>query len=314
MNNLTKSIGIGCWQIGGYQEINGINNGWNALPKNQSIKLIEQAIQLGFTFFDTAIGYGNGESEKILGAGIYNSNKKDKIRVCTKVSSQQLEEYGGYNWRSLEKLISESLARLNVDKIDTLLFHSPSQDFISVQYKELFEEAKSRSLIKDYGISARSFDDLTLATQKGFGNVYQWNFSLLEKRAINYLNNITIATNYSFIGRSLLFRGLLTERFLTVGPNFVFNDARSQLSQDLLDWVYSNIFKIKEIAESVGLTISELAILYGANNPTTRLGLVGIRSFDNLNSLEKLINLSQLNIEICYRAATRFEASHRIIN
>ena len=94
----------------------------------------------------------------------------------------------------------------------------------------------------------------------------------------------------------------------------MFNDARSQLSQDLLDWVYSNIFKIKEIAESVGLTISELAILYGANNPTTRLGLVSIRSFDNLNSLEKLINLSQLDIETCYRAATRFEASHRIIN
>ena len=81
--SLLDKIGIGCWQIGGQQIIDGRINGWKPLSLSKRISLIERAIELGITFFDTAVGYGDGESEEILGHGIKNSGRRDKLKICT---------------------------------------------------------------------------------------------------------------------------------------------------------------------------------------------------------------------------------------
>ena len=103
--------------------MNGVCNGWEPIEKYERVALIERAIELGFKFFDTASGYGDGESEEILGLGIRNSVNRDTIKICTKINLRDLEENGGYTWSSFEKSIQKSLQRLNVEKVDTLLFH-----------------------------------------------------------------------------------------------------------------------------------------------------------------------------------------------
>jgi len=309
MNILKEKIGIGCWQIGGDHEINGVKNGWEPMSWDDRIRLVEREIELGFSFFDTAIGYGDGTSEEILGAGIRNSGKRDKIKICTKVSSSQLDIYSGHDWNSFEKVLAGSLDRLGVDKIDILLFHSPSQELITDEIKDLFAKAKNKGLIVDYGLSARSFDDLKLATKKEFGTFFQWNFSLLEPRANDYFSEKNFNGSQFFIGRSSLYRGLLTEKFVKVGPKFAFNDARSQIPNKILAWVHMNALKIQNLAASVGLTISEFALLYGIMNPSSHLSLVGVRNFENLRSLEKLLTLSQSDVESAYHLASCFEPS-----
>ena len=81
MNSLISKMGLGCWQIGGHHQLNGVNNGWQPMEKSKRVALIERAIELGFSFFDTASGYGNGESEEILGLGISNSKKRDRVKI-----------------------------------------------------------------------------------------------------------------------------------------------------------------------------------------------------------------------------------------
>lgn len=306
MNPLVSIMGIGCWQIGGAHEINGVQNGWQPISTNDRIKLIERAIELGFTFFDTASSYGDGESEEILGLGIHNSGSKEKVQICTKISSKQLDANGGPNWLSFEKTLQQSISRLKVEKIDTLLFHNPSKDLICERYKDLFELAKLKSLVDSYGISLHFVDDYRKASEIKFGNKFQWNFSILEKRALNFFENNKTNKKLTFIARSLLYRGLLTDRFLEEGVEVKFNDERSKLPKDLVTWVYKNGLKIQKLAEELGLTLSELAILYGVMNPVTSIGLIGVRTLENLDSLEKLICMSNTKIESCYEVARNY--------
>lgn len=56
-----SAIGYGCM---------GLSHGYGAVPeKNESIRLIRQAYDMGCTFFDTAEGYGAGDNERLVGGG-----------------------------------------------------------------------------------------------------------------------------------------------------------------------------------------------------------------------------------------------------
>lgn len=184
MNSLISTIGFGCWQICGHHQLNGVNNGWKPMKRAKRAALIERAIELGFSFFDTASRYGNGESEEILGLGISNSKKRDRVKICTKISVITLDKNGRFNWRSFEKSIRRSLERLNVDKVALLLFHSPLQDLECERYQDFFKEAKARSMIGNYVVSPRTIADLDKTIKLDFGHTFQWNFSILEKRAM----------------------------------------------------------------------------------------------------------------------------------
>ena len=88
-----------------------------------------------------------------------------------------------------------------------------------------------------------------------------------------------------------------------------FSDARSQLALNLLKWVFKNGVKIQQLAKEMELTVAELAILYGVMNLVTSIGLIGVRTFENLDSLEKLIGMSQTQIQTCYELASNYEPS-----
>jgi len=308
MHTFKDKMGFGCWQIGGNNLVNGVSNGWEPMEKHERVALIERAIELGFKFFDTASGYGDGESEEILGLGIRNSRERDRVRICTKINVTNLEENGGYTWESFEKTIQKSLQRINVEKVDTLLFHSPPPDFICEKYKDFFEEAKARSIISNYGVSARHVEDLDKAIKLNFGQTLQWNFSVLEKRAIKLLEAHKIDKGFTFIGRSVLYRGLLTEKFIKAGTKTKFLDARSQLNLDLLDWVYRNAVSLRRQAAEVNLSIRQLAIIFAVMNSYVDVGLIGIRTFENLDSLEKLTCMNQSKLRACYEIANQFIA------
>lgn len=82
------------------------------------VRLIEQAIAIGYRYIDTAQMYGN-ESE--VGEAVRNSKKRNEITVLTKVHPENLAP------AVLEGSAKESLAKLRLDAIDILLIHWPSK-------------------------------------------------------------------------------------------------------------------------------------------------------------------------------------------
>src|SRR5277367_6881882 len=74
-----SEIGFGAWAIGG---------SWGKQDDDQSLKALHKALDLGVNFIDTAAGYGNGRSERLIAKVLKERNSKDRIYVATKTPPQ----------------------------------------------------------------------------------------------------------------------------------------------------------------------------------------------------------------------------------
>ncbi len=83
---------------------------------------VQRALEVGINWFDTAAGYGNGESEKNLGRVLSELKAADKVHIATKVRipPEALDHIGDYVRQSVE----ESLQRLRVPRIMLLQLHN----------------------------------------------------------------------------------------------------------------------------------------------------------------------------------------------
>jgi len=84
------------------------------LEKEESIKLIREAIDQGITFLDNAWCYHNGLSEKLMGIALQNGYR-EKAFLMTKNHGRTVERFN--------KQLEDSLKRLQTDYIDLLQFH-----------------------------------------------------------------------------------------------------------------------------------------------------------------------------------------------
>ena len=99
-----SEIGYGCM---------GFSHGYGALPpKEDAIRLIRMAYELGCTHFDTAEGYGAGANEELVGEAL--APIRDEVTIATK-----LHIYSGENLeQQMESRLDASLKRLGTDYVD----------------------------------------------------------------------------------------------------------------------------------------------------------------------------------------------------
>ena len=290
-------IGFGCWQLGGEQTINGMQNGWRVGPEAQRIKLIEDAITSGIDVFDTAQAYGDGISETLLGTAVSRSGQRNDLLIVTKLSHLNAVAPDEINWSTFLSCLDDSRRRLQMDVIDVVLLHGPSLEMLSDQIQTLFERAREEGYINSYGVSPRGWEDLQHATDIGFGTYLQWNYSALERRCDEQFLSKLRRRGQNFIGRSTLFRGLITETFFRDGPACPFYDARDQLPQVLLTEIHEKISALRPVAQALDLTLSELAIGATLLNELSLCSLVGISKPEHLTSIIKVRDLPQTKLD-----------------
>ncbi|WP_283967070.1 aldo/keto reductase [Tritonibacter sp. AK171] len=290
-------IGFGCWQLGGEQTINGMQNGWRVGPEAQRIKLIEDAITSGIDVFDTAQAYGDGISETLLGTAVSRSGQRNDLLIVTKLSHLNTLAPDEINWSTFLSCLDDSRRRLQMDVIDVVLLHGPSLEMLSDQIQTLFERAREEGYINSYGVSPRGWEDLQHATDIGFGTYLQWNYSALERRCDEQFLSKLRRRGQNFIGRSTLFRGLITETFFRDGPACPFYDARDQLPQVLLTEIHEKISALRPVAQALDLTLSELAIGATLLNELSLCSLVGISKPEHLTSIIKVRDLPQTKLD-----------------
>ncbi len=105
-------LGFGCGGVGGLMV--------RGAPADQE-RAIGRAIDAGVNYFDTAVAYGNGESEKNLGRVLNKLKPKDAI-VGTKV---RLPPGTGPTAEFITQSLEGSLRRLGREQVDILHFHDP---------------------------------------------------------------------------------------------------------------------------------------------------------------------------------------------
>jgi aryl-alcohol dehydrogenase-like predicted oxidoreductase len=142
-----SEVGVGGAQFG----LTNYMGKWDAFSdhaQQATTATIHRALELGYNYFDTAPGYGNGRSEEMMGVAL--KGHRDQITLATKVS------HGQWAPDAIRASVEASLRRLQTDVIDVIQFHGgwyPPEDADLVlnhgglaEFAKLREEGKVRFL------------------------------------------------------------------------------------------------------------------------------------------------------------------------
>jgi 1-deoxyxylulose-5-phosphate synthase len=274
----------------------GVMNFGGVTNKEDSIAILNRALDAGINFIDTANVYNAGESERVVGEALKQNGKRDQIVLATKVNGAMgdgLNERGISRYHII-KACDDSLRRLQTDHIDLYQLHRPSltipQDETLRALDDLVRTGKVRY------IGASTFPAWMvmegLATSEKHNLVRfvseQPPYNLLDRRIENELVPLARKYDLALLPWSPLAGGILAGRYSANGKNGSFPTGsraermgtmfQERITQTALDVAT----RFNEIAAEHGLTSSQLGLLWCKDQPGITSPIIGPRTMGHL--------------------------------
>ncbi len=151
--------------------------GWTA-DEPTSFAILDAFVDAGFNAIDTADVYarwspaGGGASEKVLGAWLKASGKRDKVIIATKVGMEMGEGQSGLSAKWIETAVEDSLKRLQTDYIDLYQSHRDDADTPQEETGEAFARLVKAGKVRALGAS--NFDAARLASANALAQAKGW--------------------------------------------------------------------------------------------------------------------------------------------
>lgn len=211
-----SAIGFGAWAIGG---------SWGRPDEDQSKAALEQAVEAGVNFFDTADVYGMGRSERLIGQ--LKKARPESLVVATKAGRRaDPHDADSYNYENLKRWAGESLNNLGGEALDLLQLHCPPTE---VYYRpEVFaalDKLAAEGLIRHYGVSVEKVEEGLKAIEYPGVKTVQIIFNPLRQRPKELFFQECARRNVGIIVRVPLASGLLTGK-MTKDTQFAAEDHR----------------------------------------------------------------------------------------
>lgn len=204
-------LGFGCWGIGKAM--------WIGADDSESKRALRLAIDNGINFFDTALVYGNGHSEKLVGEVEKDSRKK--LFIASKIPSKKYEWPASDKSRfeasfpksHIIKCTEESLRNLNRDYIDLMQFHVWNDKWTKYdEWKEAVMKLKEEGKVRYWGISINDHQPHNgiEAGKTGLIDSYQVIFNIFDQKPVEKLFPFCKENSISIIARVPFDEGALT--------------------------------------------------------------------------------------------------------
>lgn len=169
-----------------------------ALNTDEAARMIATAYELGINFFDHATCYGkDGEAETCFGDAFPKTGiRREDVYIQSKCGI--LPEKGEFNWtkENILSSVDDSLRRMKLDYLDSLLLHRPDLLYEPEQIAEAFDELQKSGKVRFFGVSnvpTMLFEVLRKYVRQPL--VFnQLQFSLEQSQLIDqtlYVNNLT---------------------------------------------------------------------------------------------------------------------------
>ncbi len=252
-----SEIGLGAWQL-------GVNTGWSSVSENEAIEMVRQALEMGVNFIDTAPNYGHGTSETRLGKALKNIDRS-KIVINTKfghTDTGTTNYSAGYIRESLEG----SLKRLQVDYIDSIIFHNPPIEYLDGNkndHYEILERLMEEGKILAYGASLDTAREMKLLMDTTNCEVIEAFFNILHQDVASAFD-LALEKEVAIIAKIPLDSGWLTGKY---NAESTFDDIRSRWSKEDIRIRASLVEKVKSILraeENLAQTAIAFCLAYDA--------------------------------------------------
>lgn len=292
-----STIGLGCM---------GMSHGYGpAADKNEMIKLIRHAYDLGVTFFDTAEVYGPYLNEELVGEAL--EPIRDKVVIATKFGIQMENGKQVQNSKPeiIRKTIEGSLKRLRTDCIDLYYLHRVDTNVriedVANTIKDLIKEGK----VKHWGLSEAGVGTIRKAHEICPVTAIQSEYSMWWREPEKELFSLLEELNIGFVPFSPLGKGYLTGRF-DKNSTFEKNDFRSivpRFTQENLEANQKFVDYVKDLAAKKGITPAQLALSWVLAQKPYIVPIPGTRKIDRLEE-----NLKASDILLTYEEVKQFNA------
>ncbi|MHB2150098.1 aldo/keto reductase [Calditrichota bacterium LG25] len=278
-------LGVGTWGMG--------KTMWIGADDKESKRVLHKAIDQGINFFDSALVYGMGHSEKLLGE--VEKEAAAELFITTKIppknfrwpakDSYKLEDC--FPADHIIQITERSLRNLNRDYIDLQQFHVWSDAWAERdEWKEAVLRLKKEGKVRFFGISMNDHEPTNgiKAAESGLIDAFQVIFNLFDQSPADELFPYCLKNNISIIARVPFDEGALTGN---VRPETVFpkKDFRNRyFRDDRKEQVWQRVQEImKDVADTTE-SLAEAALRFVISFDAVTTVIPGVRKMEHLLS------------------------------
>lgn len=278
-----SQIGYGMWGMAG----------WSASDDRQSNLALDQAVELGCNFFDTAWGYGAGKSERIL-AGLLRRHSAKKLYAATKIPPKEdiwpprknasLRDV--YPREHIVEFTEKSLVNLGVDCIDLLQFHVWEDAWADQQeWQEEVTRLKQSGKVLAFGISTNRWEPANClrALQTGLIDSVQTIYNIFDQSPEDELFAYCSAHDIALIARVPFDEGSLTGA-LTKESKWPSGDFRNvYFCQENLLPTLDRIEKLRPLVPTT-MSLAEMNLKFIVSHPAVTTVIPGMRTVQHVQA------------------------------
>ena len=276
-------IGYGMWGLGG----------WSGSDDDETGQALQRGVDLGCTFFDTAWGYGNGKSERILGE-LVRANPDKRLYTATKLPPKNrvwpshrgdpLE--GSFPPDHIREYTEKSLTNLGLSSVDLIQFHVWEDDWANDErWQRAVDDLKREGLVRAVGISINRWEpENALRTIKtGLIDSVQVIYNIFDQAPEDTLFPACRAHNVAVIARVPFDEGSLIGD-LTVDSRWPEGDWRNTyfVPENLVPTV-AQVAALKKDVQP-GMSLPDLALRFILANQDVATIIPGMRKVRNVEA------------------------------
>jgi aryl-alcohol dehydrogenase-like predicted oxidoreductase len=278
-----SEIGYGMWGMAG----------WTGSAEEQSRQALQQAVDLGCTFFDTAWAYGDGYSERLLGE-LLRANPGKHLHTATKIPPRNrrwptrrgdpLDDVFPTDY--IREYTDKSLANLGLPCVDLLQFHVWEDAWAADnRWQKAVADLKRQGLVQAIGVSVNRWEpwNVLQTLRTGLIDAVQVIYNIFDQMPEDELFPLCREVNVAVIARVPFDEGTLTG-ILTKESRWPEGDWRNSY------FVPANLIPSVERADALKpivpstMTMPEMALRFILSNSTVSTVIPGMRKPSHVRS------------------------------
>ena len=269
-------IGFGAWAIGG---------SWGPQDDTVSMAALHRYADLGGNFIDTALAYGDGHSERLIGRFLRERPDRDRFIIASKVppltgpdglSTPMADCFPESHLRSC---VDRSLSHLGRDAIDVIQLHTWAGNWnAETEWLDVIGRLKAEGKIRFHGVSVVSYreDEFIEPARSGSVDTIQTRFNLLDQASRSGLLDAAQSSGTGVIVRTPLGPGTLTGK-MTRDLRLAEGDWRAGwLKGEKLDRLMEHLERLEFLTRT--RSWPDAALQFVLAHPEVSSAIPGIRS------------------------------------
>jgi aryl-alcohol dehydrogenase-like predicted oxidoreductase len=278
-----SEVGYGTWGLG--------SAAWLGVDHHESLRALHRAMDLGVNLVDTALGYGDGYAEEMVGCVVRERN--ETVRVATKIPPKNscwpvpagLNPDDVFPGEWIRSCTERSLRNTGLDVLDLQQFHVWSDDWVCRgSWLEAVQRLKDEGKIRAFGVSINDHEPANAIklVKTGAVDAVQVIYNVFDQSPEDELFGACRTWDVGVLARVPFDEGSLTG---IIAPDTTFPAGDFRNSYFCGGRRQQVAARVQAIIDDLGVgrdRLAELALRYVLSHPVVSSAIPGMRSVRNV--------------------------------